>query len=501
MPRFILLAFASLCLELFCSGSLSAQSILVQPYVQPGASGTLTGTDDKRLMWMTDQIAGEFKVEFAAQGSPPRTVQAKRVSLDFAPAKPKADAKTDVKTDTKDDEKSKSIPERSQHYFKYTAQLDGLPFDSVITYRVKLGDAIVREGAFPTRATATKPVRFIMVGDLADGKGDQNAIAYQISLVKPQFLVALGDIVYPSGRVNQYMDHFWPTYNQPSAAGAATGVPLMASVPFYAVMGNHDAASAKLENWPDGLGAYHFFHAPENGPGEGPWSTQIGSGAPAKAFRASVGSSYPALSQYSFDCGPAHFMILDNSGASTQDSPKLREWIERDLRGSKARWKFVCFHAPMFHSSREHYTEQRTRLFSPLFEACGVDVVFAGHVHNYQRSKPMRFSNPVSNRILGGLVNGDYKLDENFDGITRTRPDGIIHIVEGGGGAKLYRGELEKNKEFFAKQPAGNWAPYTTKFIADQHSFTVVDLTPQRLELRALNSSGGELDRIVIDKP
>lgn len=38
---------------------------------------------------------------------------------------------------------------------RFTAHLEGLPFDSVITYRVKLGTTFVREGAFPTRANST----------------------------------------------------------------------------------------------------------------------------------------------------------------------------------------------------------------------------------------------------------------------------------------------------------------------------------------------------------
>lgn len=94
--------------------------------------------------------------------------------------------------------------EAEQHYFRYRTELTGLPFDSEISYRVKLGTTVVREGAFRTRASATKPIRFVAVGDLASARPEQNAIAFQIAKQKPEFLLALGDIVYPGGRTLEH---------------------------------------------------------------------------------------------------------------------------------------------------------------------------------------------------------------------------------------------------------------------------------------------------------
>ncbi len=471
---------------------LRAQTVLVQPYIQPGEGSTLEGADSKTILWLTDQTPGEFRVEYSAKDLPARVAKPARVQLDFAAAAAEPDARVAGIA---------ALPERAQHYFKYAATLASLPFDSSIRYRVSLGAQVVREGSFQTRATATKPIRFVMVGDLANGKPQQNAVAFQISRVAPQFLVALGDIVYPTGRVSQYMDHFWSTYNQPAAAGAATGAPLMASVPFYATLGNHDVDTHDLVKTPDVLGAYHFFRAPLNGPGEGVWSTPLGKGAEDAAFRTAVGTSYPALGNYSFDDGPAHFLVIDNSGYANLDAPKMRAWIERDLRGSKAPWKLVCMHDPLFHSSREHYSEQKMRLLAPLLEDCGVDIVFAGHVHNYQRSVPLRFTPNPPKRLPGGYVNGEFKLDKVFDGVTHTHADGVIHIVAGGGGGTLYKGDLAKNAAYFQAQQPGNWAPFTAKFASDRHSFTVVELTPTRLLLRALDLNAQEIDRFILTKP
>ncbi len=493
-----------LLLALLIVPAAPGQTVLVQPYVQPGDRSTLDGTDTMVVMWLTDQLPGEFVVEFGPTNAPLRSTKPEKVQLDFAPAKPKSEKKPAAPNEDEPPAKevaTDSAPNRGQHYFKYAATLTDLPFDSLVTYRVKLGARHVREASFATRASTGKPIRFVMVGDLANGQLQQNAVAFQINRVQPQFLVVLGDIVYPEGRVSQYMHHFWGTYDQPLTASPRTGAPLMASIPFYAVLGNHDVDTHNLAATPDALGAYHFFRAPTNGPGEGIWNTPLGKGPEAATFRAAVGASYPALAVYSFDNGPAHFLILDNSGYANLETPKLREWIEADLRGSPAPWKFVCIHGPIFHSSREHYPEQKMRLLAPLFESCGVDIVFAGHVHNYQRSVPLRFKPNPPKRLPGGYVNGEFQLDTKFDGKTNTQPDGVIHVVSGGGGATLYSVNYEKTVAALKKDHPENYVPITARHFADEHSFSYIEITPTAFNHRQISITGEEVDRFTITKP
>ena len=176
----------------------------------------------------------------------------------------------------------------------------------------------------------------------------------------------------------------------------------------------------------------------------------------------------------------------------------LATWLEKDLLASKQPWKFVCFHAPAFHSSPQHGTEQKMRLLEPVLEKCGVDVVFAGHVHNYQRSKPLRFK-PDAKPATGSLVNGTFTFDTAFDGVSKTKADGIIHIVSGGGGAKLYK--MDEKKPAAAKPAAGpKLQPFTEKFNADVHSFSLVEVTPTTFELRQISIKGEEIDRFKITK-
>ena len=140
------------------------------------------------------------------------------------------------------------------------------------------------------------------------------------------------------------------------------------------------------------------------------------------------------------------------------------------------------------------------RVLQPVFERSGVDVIFAGHVHNYQRSMPLKFVPGPGGRDKRGRVNGTLTLDRAFDGETDTTPEGTIHIVSGGGGAKLYSVDLAKTVAYLEKEHPGNYEPLTAKYVAE-YCFTVVDLKPTELVLRQVNIAGKEVDRIRITKP
>ena len=501
--------------------SLHAQTVLVKPYVQPGDGATLTGSDVKVITWLTDPTPGKFTVEFSVKGGPVKSATVDSVALDFGmPAKkpataapagkpgdlPKATPPKPEPALTLEEMKDKTIEtfpalkEREQHYLRHRAVLADLPFDSEVQWTVKNGASIVRQGSVKTRATAEKPVTFIAMGDMASNKPEQYGVSYQMGQVKPDFIIALGDIVYPGGRVLQYMSHFFPCYNDVATPGPKTGAPLMATIPVYPVVGNHDADMQRMPDYPDAYSCFYWFSVPKNGPGAGPWNVPLGKNETvAAAFRAAAGAEYPAMSNYSFDYGPAHFLVLDANSYAMKENDKIFPWIEKDLTTTKQKWKFVCFHQPAFHTSREHYTEQKMRLLQPLFERTGVDIVLAGHVHNYQRSMPLKFVPGPGGRDKRGRVNGTLTVDHTFDGVKDTTPEGVIHIVSGGGGAKLYSVDLAKTVEYLEREHPGNYQPLTAKYVAE-HGFTVFDLTPSTLVLRQINITGKEVDRIKITK-
>jgi hypothetical protein len=510
------------------------QTVVVMPYVQPGASRSGSDKDSKVLHWFTEQKPADYAVEYRVPGGKWLAAKAARIALDFAElkvpeGKPKEDKPADKPAKTDNDKAGKDKvqddpdrkkepkvpqpPEKEQHFYKYTATLSDLPLSTEITYRVKQGARLIREAAFRTRARPDQSVRCVLVGDMAQGRAYQHGVAYRIAQQKPDFLVALGDIVYPSGRINQYMHFYWETYNNAAKADPKIGAPLMASVPFYPVLGNHDI-KAQLSRVPDALGAYYFFSPPKNGPGEGAWATPLdGDEATNAKFRAANIDSYPFIDVYSFDNGPLHIVVLNVNPKMDLAAPELRKWLTDDLRAAKDRWKIVCYHMPGFHSSKNHYAEQQARPLSPLFEEEGVSLTFAGHVHNYQRTRPIKFLPDAKQPKTDAerpktdakqpkkkQIDGTFTLDTEFDGVKNTKPKGVIHIVSGGGGASLYGPGLDKTKDALKKQFGANYADYTARMVADQHSFSVLDCSPNRLELRAINAKGEELDHIVIDK-
>ena len=87
------------------------------------------------------------------------------------------------------------------------------------------------------------------------------------------------------------------------------------------------------------------------------------------------------------------------------------QWLEKTLSNSKQTWKFIFFHVPVVSSALKRIHKKLHQNFVPLFEHYGVDMVFQGHDHYYERSKRIKFYEKES--------------------------PGIIYLVTGGGGADL----------------------------------------------------------------
>jgi 3',5'-cyclic AMP phosphodiesterase CpdA len=70
--------------------------------------------------------------------------------------------------------------------------------------------------------------------------------------------------------------------------------------------------------------------------------------------------------------------------------PQQLSWLEQRLRDSNAAWKIGYFHHPLFNGGKHHGPDVDLRsLVAPLFEKYGVNVVFSGHEHVYERLKPV----------------------------------------------------------------------------------------------------------------
>jgi predicted phosphodiesterase len=392
------------------------------------------------------------------------------------------------------------IPNRVYH-----ASLSGLTAGSVFQYRIVKNGKEVFQSEAKASKSKDQPYRFVVMGDIGAESIDQKKLAELAYLEKPDFIAVPGDIVYENGLVSEYNKKFWPIYNADKVD--SNGAPIMRSIPFIASVGNHDADTRDLDKMPDALAYYMYFDQPLNGPlaTEGSaWVPNLkGSDKNKKAFYDAAGQTYPRMSNFSYDYGNAHWTVIDSDTYVDWTDSTLKDWVKKDLETSKnATWHFVMFHHPGFNSALEHNEQQQMRLLTPIFEKAKVDVVFNGHVHNYQRSFPLNFK-PIKNgtmlvggrdnkTVRGRVVVGKWTLDRNYDGKENTHPKGVIYVITGAGGQELYNPEQEKDPD--------TWQKFTHKFISTVHSLTSAEVNGNKLVIRQIDINGRELDRFVVEK-
>src|SRR3954470_19756404 len=89
---------------------------------------------------------------------------------------------------------------------------------------------------------------------------------------------------------------------------------------------------------------------------------------------------------YRFSRGDVEFFVLD----SNYMDPQQLKWIGDSLQGSKAKWKIAYFHHPLYNFGKHHGPDLDLRSqLEPLFKKFGVNVVFSGHEHVYEKMKPI----------------------------------------------------------------------------------------------------------------
>lgn len=446
--RILFAALLTVCLQ-------GQDAFLVNPYLQLGDAPRVVAKERLELMWHAEDREGAWAVE--VRGARGWVAQA-------TPTFRRLD-----------------VPPLPAHRI-YRAALRNLRPGASAPYRVKLNGSVVFEAA----AQARKPGahRMIVFGDAAMGTPEQAAIAKAVAAAQPDAVFITGDLVYGRGRAAEYRSHFFPVYNSEAA-------PLMRSVPFLGVIGNHDVPFAQ---WPDASAYFAYWSLPLNGPA---LKAGAASAAPVTAgvhdaMVAAAGAAFPRMASYSFDYGRVHWTVLDSNVYTDWASPAMKAWLEADLKAARgAAWRIVALHHPLFQSSRSHFDDQWMRPLSPILEKHGVDLVLAGHVHNYQRTAPLRFK-PTKVGAPGTPLEGAFTVDEAFDGKTVTRAKGIVHIVTGAGGAELY--------DPWQTDAKASWQPWTRAFVSDRHSFTVLDVDGRKLQLRQLDAEGRELDAITMTK-
>jgi predicted phosphodiesterase len=264
--------------------------------------------------------------------------------------------------------------------------------------------AVAQGQAARSAPTSTLPktkdsVKFLVIGDTGTGDRYQNEVAQRISEAYKnfpfEFAIMLGDNLYGSEGPSAYLNKFERPYK-----------PLLdAGVDFYASLGNHDEPAQR-------------FYKPFNMDGK---------------------------RYYKFDKGGVDFFALD----STYMTPQQIAWLKTELERSDAKWKIPYFHHPIYSSGERHGAEVDLQvLVEPLFLQNGVDVVFSGHEHFYERMKPQK---------------------------------GIVYITQGGG-AKLRHGNIRDNSGITARG-----------FDTDR-SFTLIEIVEDQMFFETISRVGQVVD-------
>ena len=85
------------------------------------------------------------------------------------------------------------------------------------------------------------------------------------------------------------------------------------------------------------------------------------------------------------------------------------------LGRSNEDWKICYFHHPLYSSGKTHGSSLDLRkMLEPLFVKYGVNVVFSGHDHIYERIKPQQGITYFVSGSAGSLRKGDYGRPQAF---------------------------------------------------------------------------------------
>lgn len=285
------------------------------------------------------------------------------------------------------------------------AQVEGLVPETIYCYSLWAGtERLTAPTGFRTApaADSARPIRFMVFGDSGGGGSDQYALRDQMYTVPYELMLHTGDLAYDNGTITQFDDNVFGVYAD-----------ILRNIPLSPAAGNHDYDTLR--------------------------------GAPFREVFALPGDS--GEKWYSFDWGRAHFAALDTES----DYATQAAWLDRDLAASAAPWKIVYLHRPPY-SSGTHGSDTALRAaLAPVVERHGVQLVLAGHDHDYERIRPER---------------------------------GVTYIVTGGGGV----GTRSVGTSSF------------TEFSEDVIHFVYAEITGDRLVVHAIDATGTEFDSVAIDR-
>jgi 3',5'-cyclic AMP phosphodiesterase CpdA len=258
-----------------------------------------------------------------------------------------------------------------------------------------------QEPALPNRPTSLK---FAAIGDNGTGETSEYDIGRQMAAYHRRFpfelVIMLGDNLYGRQEPQDFVTKFEAPFR-----------PLLdAGVRFYAALGNHDNPNQQRYPPFNMGGARYYAYVRRN----------------------------------------VRFFVID----SDLLDPQQRAWIEGALTQSMDDWKICYFHHPLYSDGKTHGSQVDLRvILEPLFVAHGVNAVFSGHDHVYERLKPQK---------------------------------GITYFVAGAGG-QLRKGDIRRSD-------------MTAAAFDQDCSFMLIEVSGDDLYFQAVSRSGSIVDSGIVHR-
>ncbi len=230
------------------------------------------------------------------------------------------------------------------------------------------------------------------------------------------------------------------------------------STPIVATTGNHDANGFQEAR----IAALEFdgyLNLPNNGPLYNAFDEIEGDLRPI---------NFDDGKTFSFDYGKAHFVVVNTEmfcdgttdclDYDEENAGILKNWLAGDLAMNTKPWTIVLLHRGPYSLSYDTYTVRQNLV--PIFDQYDVDLVIAGHDHQYSRAVYSEGS-IVDFKYSDTYTRGEVYLVEtdmnDYDLNNYSSSLGTTYLTGNTVGTKYYGGErssgIEVNYKFIESQP------------------------------------------------
>ena len=307
----------------------------------------------------------------------------------------------------------------------------------------------------------------------------------------------LGDNAYLQGTDLEHQRAIFDVYPQ-----------ILATTPLWPVIGNHEmgGAGGSVTTSPNDYSV--LGNGANGGPDPAPDSPMPYLNIFTLPTNGEIGGLPSGTEQYyAFDYANVHIVGLDTQLAmrDTDSRAAMLQWLKDDLMANTQAWTIVIFHHPPY-TKGSHDSDNALGAidqpifavreeFTPVFDQYGVDLVYSGHSHIYERSYYIKGHtglsgtfNPTTMAELNDLsVPASGQGSEAYTQISRDGTDDkVVYTVAGNGGqATVKSPSYPHPAHFFGQLDLGS---------------VVIDLDANRLEASFVDVNGAVLDSFVMTR-